>query len=94
MTAADKPGAPPRADPPPDRPPEPVPLPARRARARASTCPVCGKPLPADAPTRPFCSRRCADLDLHRWLSGGYRVETDETPEGEAAEPPAQPRPR
>jgi hypothetical protein len=25
-------------------------------------------------PFRPFCSRRCADVDLHRWLSGGYAV--------------------
>jgi endogenous inhibitor of DNA gyrase (YacG/DUF329 family) len=35
-------------------------------------CPICGKP--ADPPTRPFCSRRCADVDLHRWLSGVYAV--------------------
>ena len=27
---------------------------------------------------RPFCSKRCADLDLAKWLDGGYRVETDE----------------
>ncbi|MCC7428084.1 MAG: DNA gyrase inhibitor YacG [Alphaproteobacteria bacterium] len=74
-------------DPPGDAPPEPVPLPPRRARARAAACPVCGKPLAAAAPTRPFCSRRCADLDLHRWLSGGYRVETEEAPEGEATDP-------
>jgi endogenous inhibitor of DNA gyrase (YacG/DUF329 family) len=39
-------------------------------------CPICGKP-PAD-PYRPFCSSRCADLDLHRWLGGVYRVETSE----------------
>ncbi|CAA7622754.1 DNA gyrase inhibitor YacG [Magnetospirillum sp. UT-4] len=42
-------------------------------------CPVCGKP--ADAKFRPFCSRRCADVDLHRWLGGAYRVETDEAGE-------------
>ena len=50
--------------------------------SEAKPCPICGKP--ADANTRPFCSRRCADLDLHRWLGGVYRIETDdpaETPE-------------
>lgn len=36
----------------------------------ARPCPVCGKP--ADAKLRPFCSRRCADVDLGRWLSGSY----------------------
>lgn len=35
-------------------------------------CPICGKP--ADAGYRPFCSRRCADVDLQRWLSGVYAV--------------------
>jgi endogenous inhibitor of DNA gyrase (YacG/DUF329 family) len=38
----------------------------------AKACPICGKP--ADPRTRPFCSRRCADVDLHRWLSGAYAV--------------------
>lgn len=39
-------------------------------------CPVCGKP--AAARHQPFCSRRCADIDLGRWLKGSYRVETEE----------------
>jgi len=43
------------------------------------TCPICGKP--AAVRHRPFCSRRCADIDLGRWLKGNYRVETDEEPE-------------
>jgi endogenous inhibitor of DNA gyrase (YacG/DUF329 family) len=33
-------------------------------------CPVCGKP--SEEAVRPFCSKRCADVDLHRWLSGTY----------------------
>ena len=33
-------------------------------------CPVCGKPPAEDY--RPFCSRRCADVDLGRWLAGSY----------------------
>jgi len=35
-------------------------------------CPVCRKP--ADPAYRPFCSRRCADVDLQRWLSGRYAI--------------------
>jgi endogenous inhibitor of DNA gyrase (YacG/DUF329 family) len=40
--------------------------------ATSKPCPTCGKP--ADPRVRPFCSRRCADVDLHRWLSGAYAV--------------------
>jgi endogenous inhibitor of DNA gyrase (YacG/DUF329 family) len=47
--------------------------------AQTRPCPVCGKP--ADPKRPPFCSPRCAEVDLHRWLSGVYRVETDETPD-------------
>jgi uncharacterized protein len=55
---------------------------------RYSTCPVCGKPS-AEA-TQPFCSRRCADVDLGRWLTGQYRIpgpdaEPDEDPPPDAA---------
>ena len=35
-------------------------------------CPICGKPA-TDA-ARPFCSKRCADVDLGRWFSEDYRV--------------------
>lgn len=35
-------------------------------------CPICGKPPTPEY--RPFCSRRCADVDLQRWLTGGYAV--------------------
>lgn len=38
----------------------------------AKPCPVCGKP--AVEAYRPFCSKRCADLDLGQWLSGGYAI--------------------
>jgi hypothetical protein len=46
-------------------------------------CPICSKV--AAAPYAPFCSKRCADIDLHRWLSGGYAIPTDEIA-GEDAE--------
>ena len=35
-------------------------------------CPVCGKP--ANEGTNPFCSKRCADVDLNRWLKGSYVI--------------------
>jgi endogenous inhibitor of DNA gyrase (YacG/DUF329 family) len=35
-------------------------------------CPICSKPASADY--RPFCSRRCADVDLQRWLVGRYAI--------------------
>ncbi len=35
-------------------------------------CPVCGRPATVDA--RPFCSTRCADVDLGRWVTGQYRI--------------------
>ena len=45
-------------------------------------CPICGKPRVADY--RPFCSRRCADVDLDRWLSGAYAIPASEEEPGEA----------
>ncbi|AVO38778.1 DNA gyrase inhibitor YacG [Pukyongiella litopenaei] len=36
------------------------------------SCPICSKPTRRD--WRPFCSKRCADLDLGRWLNGGYTL--------------------
>jgi uncharacterized protein len=44
-------------------------------------CPICGKPR--SARYDPFCSRRCADVDLHRWLKGAYVIP--------GAEPPREP---
>jgi hypothetical protein len=52
-------------------------------------CPICKHPLPEGkdaARFRPFCSRRCANVDLGRWLKGGYAipaVETDDETERE-----------
>lgn len=44
----------------------------------AIPCPICGKP--AETRWRPFCSRRCADIDLHRWLSGRYAIPASDAP--------------
>ena len=52
------------------------------------SCPICkAKPV---SKYRPFCSKRCADLDLGRWMTGSYRIETEEPPEegGDLPEPP------
>ena len=35
-------------------------------------CPICGKP--SDRALHPFCSRRCATIDLNHWLSGTYAI--------------------
>ncbi len=54
-----------------------------------SACPICKKP--AEVKFKPFCSARCADIDLHRWLSESYTipVKADET-EDEGDENPAK----
>ncbi len=49
-------------------------------------CPICGKPV--DPAFSPFCSKRCADIDLNRWLSGVYSVPVKEE-EDEDGERPA-----
>jgi len=54
-------------------------------------CPVCGKP--ATGGPAPFCSKRCANLDLGRWLKGGYAipggpVEGPQKPPSEDSEAP------
>lgn len=61
-----------------------------------SACPICGKG--AGALYRPFCSRRCADIDLGRWLNESYRLPEaggaeDGAESGEKAENPLD-RPR
>lgn len=44
-------------------------------------CPTCGRP--AVERYRPFCSKRCADVDLNRWLSGRYAIPGEEGPGAE-----------
>jgi len=40
--------------------------------AEHGPCPICGKPRAQRY--RPFCSKRCADIDLGRWLGERYRI--------------------
>ena len=42
------------------------------AMSETAKCPICGKPVVHGH--RPFCSKRCADVDLGRWLSGAYVI--------------------
>ncbi|WP_210485714.1 DNA gyrase inhibitor YacG [Microvirga antarctica] len=49
----------------------------------AETCPTCGQA--ATIAYRPFCSKRCADVDLNRWLTGRYAIPTVEG-DGEKAD--------
>ena len=50
-------------------------------------CPICGKP--AETRHRPFCSHRCALIDLGRWLGGNYHVPAGQGNEEEEDTPPA-----
>ncbi len=62
-------------------PPEPA---NENAPKAAGACPICGKP--AKPAVKPFCSRRCADVDLNRWLSGSYAIPLAEDSNGPRAE--------
>ena len=42
------------------------------AKLSGKPCPICGKP--AVEASRPFCSERCRDVDLNRWLSNSYAI--------------------
>ena len=51
-------------------------------------CPICGRPS-AEGRARPFCSVRCAEVDLGRWFTGAYAIpirpeEAEDEAEGEA----------
>lgn len=55
-----------------------------RAASPKAKCPICRKPVVPDY--RPFCSKRCADVDLQRWFTGAYAVpavEVEEVSDGD-----------
>lgn len=61
--------------------------------AAQGRCPICG--TKAMAAFRPFCSARCRDVDLGRWLGGGYAIaggqaDADEDGEGATAQRTAE----
>ena len=53
-------------------------------------CAVCGKPQ--EAKFRPFCSKRCAEIDLGRWLKGAYAIPGRAEDEEEGAAVPSSRR--
>ncbi len=48
-------------------------------------CPICGKLFVGDE-YLPFCSKRCADVDLGRWFNGSYAVASEDLDEVETME--------
>lgn len=47
-------------------------------------CPICDKAT--ETAFRPFCSKRCADIDLARWFSGSYAIPADNPDDAEELE--------
>lgn len=62
---------------------------AKPRRQRPPRCPICGRS--GDQHYRPFCSRRCADVDLARWLGGNYAVAGHADAEEDGALPAGAP---
>lgn len=56
------------------------------------SCPICTRE--AHAQYRPFCSKRCADVDLGRWMTGAYRLEAEDLPDEDDADQASMPRPQ
>ena len=56
---------------------------------RLTPCPICGKM--SVQRFRPFCSKRCADVDLNRWLSGSYAVPVTEADDEDGMQPRDEP---
>ena len=54
-----------------------------------AVCTICGKDARprSENPASPFCSPRCKSIDLGKWLNEGYRVPTDEAPDGSEGAP-------
>ena len=55
----------------------------RQPETRGPRCAVCGKPR--HEKYKPFCSKRCAEIDLGRWLKGSYAIPARDEDEGEGA---------
>jgi len=55
--------------------------PAGQTTQSRHACPICEKP--SVERYRPFCSKRCADVDLGRWLNGAYAIPAVDDPADE-----------
>jgi uncharacterized protein len=54
-------------------------------------CPICGKAR--EDKHKPFCSKRCADEDLSRWLTGAYAIPVADEEEPSLGDDPPDTRP-
>jgi endogenous inhibitor of DNA gyrase (YacG/DUF329 family) len=57
--------------------------------AKPRKCPICKRP--AEDRWRPFCSKRCADADLARWLGEAYRIPVSGEPDDPDDDEPSPP---
>ena len=55
---------------------KPLHLKILKGHSQKAVCPLCQKP--AEALHRPFCSHRCSQLDLGKWLTGDYTIPAHE----------------
>lgn len=70
--------------------------------ARVRRCPICRQAISEDENGeryRPFCSKRCADIDLGKWLTGNYAIpaaeeDSEDEEDGGTPKPAADPPPR
>ncbi len=56
------------------------------------SCPICGEDT--RHAFRPFCSKRCADIDLAKWLNGSYAVPSQREEDADAGSEPVESRPQ
>lgn len=54
----------------------------RKSDVPARRCPICGRPRTEEF--KPFCSKKCTDIDLARWLSGSYAIPAQESDEADS----------
>ena len=62
--------------------------------APSRLCPICKRPLDEREDVlrfRPFCSKRCAEVDLGRWLKGAYAIPAVEPEDGDGEAPEGEP---
>lgn len=57
------------------------------ANKKTKPCPTCG--APATAKFKPFCSKRCAEVDLGRWFTGRYVIAGEEPADSDRSDGPA-----
>ena len=57
----------------------------REAVVKIHKCPICQKVMTQEK-YAPFCSKRCADIDLGRWFNGSYAVPSEDLDELETME--------